>query len=74
VGKVLKIPEKDFVKAEERFKKYGLISLFFAWVPLIGDALTVVAGVLRVNIFWFFVLVASGKLIRYIVVSYLVLY
>lgn len=73
VQRVLKIPEGDFIKAEERFKKYGLISLFFAWVPLIGDALTVVAGVLRINIVWFFVLVASGKLIRYIVVSYLVL-
>jgi membrane protein YqaA with SNARE-associated domain len=73
VHKVLKMPEADFIKAEERFKKYGLMSLFFAWVPLIGDALTVVAGVLRINIFWFFVLVASGKLIRYIVVSYVVL-
>ena len=73
VRRVLKIPEKDFIKAEERFKKYGVISLFFAWVPLIGDALTVVAGVLRINILWFFVLVASGKLIRYIVVSYLIL-
>ncbi len=73
VRKVLKIPEADFIKAEERFRKYGLMSLFFAWVPLIGDALTVVAGVLRINIFWFFILVASGKLIRYVVVSYLIL-
>jgi len=73
VRKVLKIPESDFLKAEERFKKYGLLSLFFAWVPLIGDVLTVVAGMLRINILWFFILVASGKLIRYIVVSYLIL-
>ncbi|MDT8383639.1 MAG: YqaA family protein [Gammaproteobacteria bacterium] len=74
VQRVLKIPEEDFIKAEARFRKYGVMSLFFAWVPLIGDALTVVAGVLRINFFWFFVLVASGKLIRYIVVSYLILY
>jgi len=73
VRRVLKIPEEDFIKAEERFKKYGVISLFFAWVPLIGDALTVVAGVLRINIVWFFVLVTLGKLIRYVVVSYLIL-
>lgn len=73
VRKVLKIPEADFLKAEKRFKKYGLISLLFAWVPLIGDALTVVAGVLRINILWFFILVASGKLIRYVVVSYFIL-
>lgn len=73
VRRVLKIPEGEFVKAEERFNKYGLMSLFFAWVPLVGDVLTVVAGVLRINILWFFILVGTGKLIRYVIVSYWVL-
>jgi len=73
VRRVLKIPDAEFIKAEARFKKYGLLSLFFAWLPLIGDVLTVVAGVLRINIFWFFILVASGKLIRYVIVSYVIL-
>ncbi|MEN8213304.1 MAG: YqaA family protein [Pseudomonadota bacterium] len=71
--KLLKISEDELNHAEERFKKYGMISLFFAWMPVIGDPLTVVAGVLRINILWFFILVTSGKLIRYIVISYITL-
>jgi len=53
--------------------KYGLFSLFFAWVPIIGDPLTVIAGVLRIRLLWFVILVMAGKLMRYIVISYLVL-
>ena len=71
--RVLKIPDQEFIKAEARFKKYGVFSLFFAWVPLIGDALTLVAGVLRINIWLFVILVTTGKLMRYIIVSYFVL-
>ena len=73
VRKVLRVSEQEFVRAEQRFQKYGIFSLLFAWVPLIGDPLTVVAGVLRINLLWFLLLVTAGKLVRYIVVSYAVL-
>lgn len=72
--RVLKLSEDDFVKAEKRFKKYGLLSLFFAWVPVVGDPLTLAAGVLRVNIPIFLLLVTAGKLARYLVVGYAVLW
>ena len=72
IKKWLKISEKEFVRAEQRFMKYGLFSLCFAWVPIIGDPLTVVAGVLRIRLLWFLILVTAGKLTRYIVISYLV--
>jgi membrane protein YqaA with SNARE-associated domain len=73
VRKVSRISEEEFARAEQRFKKYGIFSLFFAWVPIIGDPLTVVAGVLKINLFLFFAFVASGKLIRYIIISYIIL-
>ena len=73
VLKILKISEVESVKAQQTFKKYGVFSLLFAWVPVIGDPLTVVAGVLKINILLFLVLVTSGKLIRYLVISYAVL-
>ena len=68
-----KMSEEEFEKAEERFSKYGLWSLLFAWVPIIGDPLTVMAGILRVNLLWFLLLVSIGKLLRYIVVANLTL-
>ena len=69
----LKLSEKELLNAEQRFQKYGIVSLLFAWVPFIGDPLTVIAGVLRIPLLWFIVLVTIGKLLRYIVISYLTL-
>lgn len=73
IKKWLRMSEEDFIRAEQRFGKYGLFALCFAWVPIIGDPLTVMAGVLRVRLRWFLLLVTAGKLLRYIVVSYMVL-
>ncbi len=71
--KLLRISEKDINNAEQRFRKYGTFSLFFAWVPVIGDPLTVAAGVLKINFVLFLVLVTAGKLLRYIIVTMSVL-
>jgi len=73
IRKVLKISEDEFVKAKQRFQKYGVFSLLFAWVPVIGDPLTVVAGVLKINVLIFSIMVTSGKLIRYVIISYAIL-
>ncbi len=64
--KVLRISNHDMLSAEIRFKKYGVLSLLFAWVPVIGDPLTVAAGVLKTNFYIFFILVGLGKFLRYV--------
>lgn len=51
--------------AQRRFRKYGQWSLLFAWVPLIGDPLTLAAGLLRVRFLPFVLLVFTGKGARY---------
>jgi membrane protein YqaA with SNARE-associated domain len=48
-------------------QKYGAWSLLFAWLPIGGDALTFVAGVMRVRFEIFFALTAIGKGARYAV-------
>ncbi len=52
-------------RAGRWFARYGSWSLLFAWVPVVGDPLTVAAGLLRVNFGWFLALVAVGKAGRY---------
>jgi membrane protein YqaA with SNARE-associated domain len=59
-------------RSSEWFARYGKISLLFAWVPIIGDPLTFVAGILRVSIWWFLLLVTIGKMLRYAAVALLV--
>lgn len=67
--KLLRLSPEKMAGAENRFKRYGVISLLFVWVPIIGDPLTIVAGALRINICVFLGLVTTGKLLRYILVG-----
>ncbi|MBU0544659.1 MAG: DedA family protein [Proteobacteria bacterium] len=71
--KLLRLSQEEISRSEQRFKKYGVFSLLFAWVPIIGDPLTVAAGVLKINIYVFLSLVTAGKLFRYIIVGVSVL-
>ena len=64
--------EKQIVKSEIYFKKYGIWSLLMAWVPIIGDPLTLVAGILRVNFYTFLLLVTISKISRYIFLIFIV--
>ena len=63
--KLLRLSDKDIRKAEARFEKYGKPAMLLAWMPVIGDPLTVVAGLFKMNFFWFVLLVGAGKLARY---------
>jgi len=54
-------------RSQAWFQRYGVWSLLFAWLPIGGDALTFVAGVMRVRFPLFFVLTAIGKGARYAV-------
>jgi membrane protein YqaA with SNARE-associated domain len=62
------VSEERYQAASRHFALYGLWSLLFAWLPFIGDALTVVAGALRVPLPRFLWLVAIGKAARYAMV------
>ena len=66
------VNEKRIVKSEMYFKKYGIWSLLLAWVPIIGDPLTVIAGILRVNFFTFLLLVSLSKTSRYIFLIFII--
>ncbi|MCG7537466.1 YqaA family protein [Pseudoalteromonas sp. OOF1S-7] len=55
-------------KAQRQFQKYGVYSLLFAWLPVVGDPLTLVAGVFRTRFSLFLLLVSAGKGLRYAVV------
>jgi len=52
--------------------KYGYFILAFSWLPVIGDPLTLVAGVLRLNFLWFVVIAGSLRVARYYFLSAMV--
>jgi len=56
-------------KASRWYLKYGKWSLLLSWVPIIGDPLTVIAGVLREPFLPFLLLVTIAKVSRYLVLA-----
>jgi membrane protein YqaA with SNARE-associated domain len=58
-------------KALGRIKRYGAPVTFFAWLPIVGDALCFAAGWLRIHWAAALVFMAAGRLARYLLVAYL---
>lgn len=59
-------------RAQQLYERWGAPALFFAWAPVIGDALTLVSGTLRLNLLSFCFWVVLGKALRYLVLIGLV--
>jgi membrane protein YqaA with SNARE-associated domain len=51
------------------YERYGIWSLLFAWLPVVGDPLTLVAGALRADFRLFLLLVTLGKAARYLLIG-----
>ncbi|MDA7704280.1 DedA family protein [Candidatus Pelagibacter sp.] len=64
--------DKQIEKSSQWFSKVGKWSLLFAWVPVIGDPLTLAAGLLRVKFIEFLILVSIGKVSRYFLIYYFI--
>ena len=61
-------------KAAGWYRRYGRWSLLLSWVPIIGDPLTLAAGVLREPVHSFLLIVTVAKLGRYLALAALTLY
>ena len=59
-------------RARGWYGRFGCWSLLLSWVPVIGDPLTVVAGVLREPLWRFLLLVTVAKVGRYLVLVWAV--
>lgn len=59
----------SLARAEAWYRRFGRWSLLMAWVPVIGDPLTVVAGILREPLPVFLLLVGIAKVGRYAIVA-----
>ncbi|MBX4863750.1 DedA family protein [Rhizobium bangladeshense] len=64
------VSEKSLERSSGWYRKYGKWSLLLSWMPLFGDALTIVAGVLREPLLTFTILVFIAKTGRYVVLIF----
>jgi membrane protein YqaA with SNARE-associated domain len=68
--KYLQMKQSELKRGEQIFEKYGAPILLFTWVPLVGDALTAIGGIFKLNFVVFSIYVFIGKFIRYLAVAY----
>ncbi|MGB5467154.1 MAG: YqaA family protein, partial [Sedimenticolaceae bacterium] len=61
---------KQIENAQRWFQRFGFWSLLLAWAPIFGDALTLIAGIMKVRLGLFLLLVGTGKALRYASVVY----
>ena len=67
------VPDKKIgARALDWVRRHGAPVLLLSWVPLIGDALCVAGGWLRLNPWWAVLFIALGKFWRYCVIAGLV--
>ncbi len=51
-------------------ERFGAVALLGSWLPIIGDPLTIVAGVMRVPLGLFVVIVVPLRVLRYLLVAW----
>lgn len=61
-------PEK-LVRAQYWYQRFGKWSLLGSWLPVIGDPITVIAGIMKEPLPMFVLLVGIAKTARYVVLS-----
>lgn len=73
IERVMGVSAKQEERARDYYRRYGSMSLLFSWLPVIGDPLCLVGGMMRINFPLFSLLVATGKLLRYVVTAWVTL-
>ena len=63
------VNQKNMERAQGWYHRYGRASLLLSWVPIIGDPLTVAAGILREPLWSFTLFVGIAKLGRYLALT-----
>lgn len=52
--------------------KYGFYTLLLSWVPIFGDPLTLVAGLLRIHFLWFVLIAGTLRFLRYYALTFMI--
>ena len=68
--KYLHVKPKDLDRAKKFMRGHGAWMGFFAFLPLLGSAITILLGLMRANVVITFIAITLGKLFRYLLLIY----
>jgi membrane protein YqaA with SNARE-associated domain len=67
------ISARHLDQAQNTYRRFGRWSLVLCWVPIIGDPITMVAGIMREPLWRFLLIVTLAKAIRYLMITLMTL-
>ena len=67
IERYLHVKKRDIDKAQRFMAGHGAWMGFFAFLPIIGSAITIALGLMRANFFISFISITIGKLLRYVI-------
>lgn len=70
IEKYLHVKKKDIDKAQRFMAGHGAWMGFFAFLPLLGTAITIVLGLMRANFLITIISISIGKFLRYLLLIY----
>lgn len=65
IGRLLPQRRPPSARIQQQLQRYGSPMLLLSWLPIVGDALPLAAGCLRLNFFWCTLAITCGKGLRY---------
>lgn len=68
--KYLHVKQRDLDRAERFMAGRGAWMGFFAFLPVLGSAITILLGLMRANVVITFIAITLGKIFRYIILIY----
>jgi membrane protein YqaA with SNARE-associated domain len=68
--KYLHVKPQDLERAERFMAGRGAWMGFFAFLPILGSAITILLGLMRANVLITFIAITLGKIFRYIILIY----
>ncbi|WMW21474.1 YqaA family protein [Methanolobus mangrovi] len=71
IERFFSISREQLEKTDKLFAKYGVFLLLLTWMPIIGDAIAAMGGILKLDFKVFSFYVFIGKMARYTVLSYI---
>lgn len=68
LSRYVTVKPQRWQQAERYFQRWGVYTLLFSWLPVIGDPLTIIAGAFRCHLLPFTFWVLLGKIVRYLII------
>ncbi|MDD2621786.1 MAG: VTT domain-containing protein [Bacteroidales bacterium] len=72
--KYFKVDRQKVENFQKKITQYGIFAAAFAWLPFVGDLIAISLGFFKIRPTWVFILMLTGRFLRFFVIILVTLY